>query len=520
MDQHLVPSQALFQHGILAVVVVLVAVALVSIIYLVNYHPISHVPGPFLAKVSPILLYAVCYLGIEGRVLRQYHQQYNTKVLRIAPNSLSISDADAVREIYITGGGFAKDDRYKNFNLGPVVSIFSAIDSSYRDRRAKAVAPLFAPARLRIAGEAGDAINGLVTRFVEQLRVCKHAGVTADIVDLCARLSIDVVTECLLGENYNGLDEHVRLPPQDWAETKLSANPFIMAIVRFSRFSLLPNWLFRIMYAVSTWAKTNRETLRSFTLLDEFIDRVVGNALRAKDAPYPFPSANSSTYQSRLLQAGISPVEVAAQSKAIVFAGADSTAVMLSTALFHLVRNPDMRQRLVDEMRRIKDSTAGSSTAIPSLAVDSPYLRAVIKETLRLGMANPTRLTRVVPATGLRIGTTTVPPGTIVGCAAYILHHDSAVFPDAFSFRPERWLDDGNDEGLHRPGMERSIIAFGAGSRACIGKNLAQEQLYQTVRAVVNGGVLDGATTCQERIEVVEWFNGEIKDHRLEIEWS
>lgn len=205
----------------------------------------------------------------------------------------------------------------------------------------------------------------------------------------------------------------------------------------------------------------------------------MGNALPVKDAPYPFPSANCSTYQSRLLQAGISPVEVAAQPKAIVFAGADTTAAMLSTVLFHLVRSPDIRQRLVDEMRRIKDSTAGSSTEIPCLAVDSPYLRAVIKETLRLGMAKVTRLTRVVPGTGPRIGTTTVPPGTIVGCAANILHHDSAVLPDAFSFRLERWLDDGNDEGLHRPGMERRIIVFGVGSRACIGTNLAREQLYR-----------------------------------------
>lgn len=36
-----------------------------------------------------------------------------------------------------------------NFNLKPVGLMFSAIDIRYRDMRAKAVAPLFAPARLR-----------------------------------------------------------------------------------------------------------------------------------------------------------------------------------------------------------------------------------------------------------------------------------------------------------------------------------------------------------------------------------
>jgi cytochrome P450 len=68
--------------------------------------------------------------------------------------------------------------------------------------------------------------------------------------------------------------------------------------------------------------------------------------------------------------------------------------------------------------------------------------------------------------------------------------------------------------------MEKSMIPFGAGLRACIGKNLAQQQLHETVMAVVNSEVLEGARTCQQRIEMIEWFNGEIKGHHLEIEWS
>ena len=181
------------------------AVILVPVIYRLNFHPLSHVPGPFLARVSPLFLYTICYLGIEGRVLRYYHQRYETKLLRVAPNSVCIFDSDAIRDIYITSGGFPKDARYTNFNLGPVVSIFSAIDTDYRDRRAKAVAPLFAPVRLRAASEPGGVIGSCVAEFVDQLRAFKNAAVKVDIVDLSARLSIDVVTGYLLGEQYGGL---------------------------------------------------------------------------------------------------------------------------------------------------------------------------------------------------------------------------------------------------------------------------------------------------------------------------
>jgi cytochrome P450 len=68
--------------------------------------------------------------------------------------------------------------------------------------------------------------------------------------------------------------------------------------------------------------------------------------------------------------------------------------------------------------------------------------------------------------------------------------------------------------------MGMSLFAFGAGTRACIGKNLAQQQIQETVLALVDSEVLEGARTCQERIEIIEWFNAEIKGHKLEIEWD
>lgn len=141
-----------------AIGISLILLAIPSL-YRVYFHPLSHVPGPWFAKVSPLFLWFICYLGIEGRVIRSFHEKYKTKVLRVAPNSLSISDSSAIHPIYIAREGFEKDIRYANFNLGPFVSIFSAIDTKYRDARAKAVAPLFSQARLRAACETNGVIK-------------------------------------------------------------------------------------------------------------------------------------------------------------------------------------------------------------------------------------------------------------------------------------------------------------------------------------------------------------------------
>ena len=500
---------------------------LAAALYRLKFHPLSHVKGPIFAAFSPIFLYIICYFGIEGRVTRYYHGKYKTKVLRVGPNSVSISDSAAMHEIYIANGGFAKDARYANFNMGPVVSIFSAIDVEYRNRRAKAVAPLFSPARLRKASEPDGVIGCCVGEFTDQLRSLKSARLKVDILDLCARCSIDVVTGYLLGEQYGGLREDVELRIVQREDKKLSANPFIFAIVGFARFSLLPHWLFQYVYTISSRLNSSDQVTRSLKKLDDFAKQVTSRSLAAKQE---HPTArNDPTYQERLLEVGIEQSEAATQAQATIFAGADSTALVLATIIFHLVQNPAVRARLLSEIRTEQsgkpvasaDTNQSSDEGHLLAGTESSYLRAVVKEGLRLGMANPTRLTRVVPIRGLRVGNVSLPPGTIVGCAAYILHHDPAVFPEPFKFRPERWLEDGQDHhGLQRLEMARHMMPFGAGLRACIGKNLAQQQLHEAVRAVVDSEVLDGANTCQERIELKEWFNAEIKDHVLDIIWS
>lgn len=425
-------------------------------IYRLYFHLFAHVPGPRLAAVSSLFLHAICYLGVEGSVIRRYHEKYKTKVLWIGPNAVSVADSNAVRDIYVAGGGFLKDARYKNFNLGPVVSIFSSIDTAYRDARAKAVAPLLSSVRLREESSTQGSIGRHVADFLSQLCAFRQARIKPDILDLCAKLSIDVVSDCVLGQPFGGLTEqaHLSLVERQTSDAKLSANEFIHAIVGFARFSLLPNTLFKLFYSVYQKVGHSDKVDKSFGRIQEFMGQVMKGSKGGKTTQY---------YQDRLLAAVISFPETTVQSEAILFAGGDSTAVMLATILFHLTQNKAVRARLLHDIR------AAPPTADDNRKPDVPLLRACVKEGLRLGMTSPTRLTRVVPpGANLTIDGISIPAGAVDGCAAYVLHHDPFIFPDPFIFRPERWIDDEMNCGLYCPHMERSSIAFGAGLRACL----------------------------------------------------
>ena len=160
----------------------------------------------------------------------------------------------------------------------------------------------------------------------------------------------------------------------------------------------------------------------------------------------------------------------------------------------------------------LANSAAGSNKQeIQSL----PYLSGVVKEALRISMANPTRLPHVVPAGGWTFKSTLLPAGSIVGCSAYELHFNELVFPNPFSFQPERWLE----ENVTTEAKD-SFFAFGAGSRSCIAKNLATAELFMATERLAESGVLRGARACQDKVEIYEWFNSCVKGEKIELIWE
>lgn len=143
-----------------------------------------------------------------------------------------------------------------------------------------------------------------------------------------------------------------------------------------------------------------------------------------------------------------------------------------------------------------------------------PYLSGVIKEGLRLSMANPTRLPRVVSAAGLNIpGLPSLPPGTSVGISATSLHFNDKVFEAPHDFAPERWTKPTES-------MLRDNFPFGLGPRQCIARNLATAELYYAVQEVVKQDILKGAKPAAKKIEIMEWFNSKVIGEKVELVWT
>jgi cytochrome P450 len=146
----------------------------------------------------------------------------------------------------------------------------------------------------------------------------------------------------------------------------------------------------------------------------------------------------------------------------LVLAGHETTAHSLAWAFERLLRTPRAYERLREEVR------GGGKDA------GAEYVQATLHEAMR---SRP-----VIPIVGRRVqapwmlGEWRLPAGSSVLISILLLHHRDDVYPDPFSFRPERFL------GV-KPGSY-TWIPFGGGIRRCLGATLAMAEQRVVLHAI------------------------------------
>jgi cytochrome P450 len=161
----------------------------------------------------------------------------------------------------------------------------------------------------------------------------------------------------------------------------------------------------------------------------------------------------------------------------LLVAGHETTASSLAWAFERLAHEPSVVKRLHQEI----DSGDGDD-----------YLTATIHETLRARPVLPNSAPRLVKHTVEVGGWTYEPdPPVCLSPSAYLVHHDPDIYPEPYTFRPERFLDE-------RPGTY-TWIPFGGGRRRCLGANFALMEMKIVLRAILERRDVQGGDLARER---------------------
>ena len=176
----------------------------------------------------------------------------------------------------------------------------------------------------------------------------------------------------------------------------------------------------------------------------------------------------------------IKPSTLALMTTSTISAGFDTTAHAFTSVLFYLMTHPQVLKTLEEELQTID---MPNSTPPWESVNKLPYLDAVLKESMRSNSFLAVALERVVPPVGADVCGFHLPPGTIIGAQANVVHKDANVFgQNVETFRPERWLEASKEQRL---AMERGSLGFGSGKRVCLGRHIAEMELKKVIPALI-----------------------------------
>lgn len=171
-----------------------------------------------------------------------------------------------------------------------------------------------------------------------------------------------------------------------------------------------------------------------------------------------------------LMTPGLSRKDVTTLILDMLFAGIDTTAHTLAFTLYLLARNPEAQKKLQEEVDSVLCGHEGPLT-VHHLAKLS-YMKAIIKESLRifpLVIGTSRTLDKDLVLDGYLI-----PKNWTLFGINMLTGWEEKFFPRAKEFVPERWLRHKPLGPIH----PYASLPFGAGTRMCVGRRLAEQEMY------------------------------------------
>ncbi|MFJ7332555.1 cytochrome P450 [Streptomyces sp. NPDC101116] len=165
--------------------------------------------------------------------------------------------------------------------------------------------------------------------------------------------------------------------------------------------------------------------------------------------------------------------QICSEILTLAVAGTETTASVLSWALYELARHPGIEARVLAELAEVLGERPVTLDDVARL----PYLNRVITETLRLHHPGWLVTRRTTEET--RLGEWTLPAGTELAYCQHALHRDPERFPDPLTFDPDRW----NDAAQEPP--PGAFLPFGDGKHKCMGDRFARTEMVTALATML-----------------------------------
>ncbi|RLM74797.1 hypothetical protein C2845_PM15G05340 [Panicum miliaceum] len=304
-----------------------------------------------------------------------------------------------------------------------------------------------------------EEVGMVIYRIIRRAATARAAAV--DMSELLSAFTNDMVCRAVVGRSFreDGLDKVFK--------EVMDASMAVLGGFNLENF--YPG-LAKVAGGVLMWpGRRKAERLRD--RWDEVLDKVIDE--HASMAAAGAPASHESDFTDVLLSVkeeyGLTRDGIKAILADMFAAGTDTAYLVLEYTMAELMQHQDVMAKLQAEVR--SSIPKGQQEAITEDNLTGmPYLKAVIKETLRLHPPSPLLLPHL-SLEDCNIDGYVVPAGTTVFVNVWAIGRDPKLWDDAEKFMPERFINKGGAEGVDFRGLDFQFLPFGSGRRMCPGMN-------------------------------------------------
>jgi cytochrome P450 len=324
------------------------------------------------------------------------------------------------------------------------------LDGDRHQRQRQLLTPPFHGERMRAYGQ-------IICDITEQVMAEWTIGKPFDVRESMQEITLRVILRAVFG-----LDEGPRL---EQLRQLLSSTLDLMGSP-FNSSAFFFEFLKRDLGAWSPWGRM----LRQLQQIDELIyaliaERRAESNLNRQDILSLMMSARDEAGEP------MTDLELRDELMTLLVAGHETTASVLTWALYWIDQLPQVRDKLLKELDSVDTNTD------PSAIAKLPYLTAVCSETLRIYPIVANTFIRIVKSP-MEIMGYKLEPGTLIIPSIYLAHHREEVYPQPKQFKPERFLE--------RQFSPYEFLPFGGGNRRCIGMAFAQYEMKLVLATILS----------------------------------
>ncbi|XP_017044421.1 probable cytochrome P450 6a13 [Drosophila ficusphila] len=391
------------------------------------------------------------WTDINRRIYGKFHgRERYCGYFTFMTKALFVMDLDLIKMIMINDfGAFADRGLFHNVRDDPLTGNLLFLDGPEWRWLRQNLTQVFSSGKMKFMFPTMVEVGEKLTR------ACHSQLGEIEAKDLCARFTTDVIGSCAFGLECNSLED----PDSEFRRMgrSVTTNPLHSVLVQ------------AFMFAQPDLARKFRLRLFRPEVSEFFLD-TVRQTLDYRRREHIHRNDLIQLLMELGQEDALSFEQIAAQAMVFFLAGFDTSSTTMSFCLYELALNPDIQERLREEVLEVLDRNNQKLTY--ESVQEMPYLDQVVAETLRKYPILPHLLRRstkeyLIPSSNLFLER-----GTKIMIPVHSIHHDPELYPEPEKFDPSRFEPD--EIKARHP---FAYLPFGEGPRNCIGERFGKLQV-------------------------------------------